>query len=147
MRQYSYSMEKVLEWRVSEEDVAMENFAVVLNKLKHEELILKELLIENENIKKESLVKKNIRELISHNLYKQRIDEKIDRQEALISGTRRELEVLRLELVEAQQDRKVMEKLKEKDFASYKDNEMLKQQKELDDMAVIRHSQGSVSEL
>jgi flagellar FliJ protein len=71
-------------------------------------------------------------------LYKQIIEDKIENQIEIIDKKSEELEERRLELVSAQKDRKIMEKLKEKDYISYLDNVRAAEQKQLDEMAVLK---------
>ena len=44
-----------------------------------------------------------------------------------------------MELVDAQKDRKIMEKLKEKDYENYKEKENLEEQKFLDEISVVKY--------
>ena len=55
-----------------------------------------------------------------------------------------ELEAMRLELVEAQKDRKIMEKLKERDYTDYQNEVKAVEQKQLDEMAVLKFKPGAL---
>lgn len=139
MKPYNFSLEKVLELRLNKEKSTMENFALVQNQLRQYKLGLESLILEVENIKIKTLKTRNIHELRVQNLYKQNIDEKIKSQNELIDRTSKTLEEVRLELVAAQKDRKIMEKLKEKDFTIYMDHMKVVEQKQLDEMAMIKY--------
>ena len=95
--------------------------------------------MEDEKIKKKILKLSSIQELKRQYLFKQKIEERIEKQIELIEKTKEELEVLRQELLEAQKDRKIMENLKERDYNSYKEELMRIEQKELDEVAVLRY--------
>lgn len=138
MRTYKFSMEKVLEWREDLEKTSMEKFATAQNDLHQEKLVLDNLIKEYEVVKEKTLRYKNINEMKQLQLYKQNIEDNIEYQNVVIAKKALALEKLRIELVEAQKDRKIMEKLKEKDFDSYQDNLRLEEQKFLDEMAVLK---------
>lgn len=72
-------------------------------------------------------------------LYIQKIEDKIQEQDGLIQETNEKLEDARLELVEAQKNRKIMEKLKEKDIDAYRHNINSAEQRELDEIAVLKY--------
>lgn len=138
MKAYSFSMEKVLEWRESIEKNSMEKFAVSQNELNQEKMILANLTKEYEIVKEKSLRCKNINELRQLQLYKSDLEDKIENQHEIIEIKTQELEQRRLELVSAQKDRKIMEKLKERDYSNYLEQVNADEQKFLDEMAVLK---------
>lgn len=137
MNSYKFSLEKVLEWRVDNEEIIAKGFAKLQNKLNNQEIVLSNLRSEDENIKKKILTVNNIYGLKQQYRFKQRVEENIEEQEVLIDKTRLEIEELRLDLLEAQKNRKIMEKLKENDYSTYKKNIMFIEQKELDEVGVL----------
>ena len=139
MKPYSFSMESVLEWRESIEKTSMEKYAAAQYELKHEIQVLEHLNKENEQIKEKSLSCKNIVEIRHLQLYKQTIDERIEAQIEIVEIKKDELENLRLDLIHAQKDRKIMEKLKEKDFSNYNEESKREDQKNLDEIAVLKY--------
>ncbi len=138
MRGYKFSLEKVLEWRENSEKDTAKVFASIQNELQYQQNGLNSLRLEDENIKKKILSLNNINELKQQYLFKQSIEEKIERQILLIDETSKKLEKQRLELLEAQKNRKIMEKLKEKDYNTYREDILYEEQKELDEMAVLK---------
>jgi flagellar FliJ protein len=136
---YKFSLEKVLEWRVDKEKAAAKEFLLLQKELDYQEATLNNLRLEDEKIKKKILKLSSIQELKRQYLFKQKIEERIEKQIELIEKTKEELEVLRQELLEAQKDRKIMENLKERDYNSYKEELMRIEQKELDEVAVLRY--------
>lgn len=135
---YKFSLEKVLEWRLNTEKETAKKFAIKQSELTYQEEVLNKLIDQYENIKKEVLKKINIRDLKQEHLLKQKIEDKIEEQIELIKNIEKQAEELRLELLEAQKNRKIMEKLKEKDYNKYMDHLMSEEQKHLDEMAVLR---------
>ncbi|MDR7869598.1 MAG: flagellar export protein FliJ [Tissierellaceae bacterium] len=139
MGAYKFSLEKVLEWRVDNEKIVAKSFSILQSELQYQKTALNNLMLEDENIKKKVLKLRNIHDLKHQYSYKQSVERKIEQQLDLIDKTNTELEKLRLELLEAQKNRKIMEKLKEKDYISYKEELIYKEQKELDEMAVLKY--------
>jgi len=135
---YKFSMEKVLEWRQGKEKSAMEKFAVVQDHVQQQKSILALIMSEFESTKEKCRKRNNIQEMRQQHYYKEAIEEKIEKQTDLIHQTTENLECMRLELVEAQKDRKIIEKLKEKDFSLYESNIKVVEQKELDEMATLK---------
>ncbi len=141
MKSYKFSMESILNLRENKEKNTMENLAKVQNQLEIQKDILNDLIMEEEKIKSNCTKFKDIHELRHHNLYKEEVEEKISKQDELIDKTNIKLEEVRRELIEAQKERKIMEKLKEKDMDNYINNMKHIEQKELDEIAVLKYAQ------
>lgn len=131
-------MEKILELRESREKNVMEEFALSQSELLHQKLILSNLNKQYDNAKEKSLASMDIYRLRQQDLYKRSLEDRIDKQEEIILHKTEELEKIRLDLVNAQKERKIMENLKEKDFGIYKENIKVLEQKELDEIAILR---------
>lgn len=136
MKAYSFSMEKILNLRETKEKDIIEDMGKIQRKLQVQKDTLNELKEDVENINKNSF--KNILDLQYQSLCKSKIREDIDRQTQIINLTNVKLEQTRRELIEAQKDRKVMEKLKEKDQEKYYEKIRYEEQKELDEIAVLK---------
>lgn len=131
-------MEKILEWRTDIEKTTMEEFATLQNDLQSEKHVLNGLQKQYANSKENNLRSYNVNELVHQQLYVQAIEEKIEEQTQVIYRKKHLVEESRLDLIAAQKDRKIMEKLKEKDQTNYIEDIKLMEQKELDEMAVLR---------
>lgn len=138
MKAYKFSMEKILEWRTDTEKTTMEEFATLQNDLQLEKLVLNGLQRQYAKSKENDLRNYNVNELVHQQLYVQAIEEKIEEQTQIIYTKKDLVEESRLELIAAQKDRKIMENLKEKDESNYLENAKNMEQKELDEMAVLR---------
>ena len=79
-------------------------------------------------------------ELQNHNNYLGVLKDRIIRQTAVIKKAEEYVEEKRLELVEAMKERKIMEKLKEKDRELFIKEEQLKEQKIQDEIVSYRYS-------
>ncbi|EDP69244.1 hypothetical protein CAT7_09390 [Carnobacterium sp. AT7] len=137
MTKYQFSMEKVLDWRSDTEEEKKKNLVQVQQSKQQQETILRRLIDENIKIKNDSLSTNRIDVLRRQNLYKDMIDEKIIHQKNVVNKAEKEVEVARIELMEAHKDRKVMEKLKEKEYTLTMEQEKQEEQKQLDEMATL----------
>jgi len=134
---YQFSMEKVLDWRSDTEEEKKKNLVQVQQHKDQQENILQRLIRENIKIKNDSLSTSRIDVLRRQNLYKNMIDEKIIHQKNIVNKAEKEVETARIELMEAHKDRKVMEKLKEKEYSFLMEQEKHEEQKQLDEMATL----------
>ena len=135
---YNFSMQRVLELKVNNEKTVMGKFANLQNELYQFKFILTSFINELEAFKVKGQRCTNINELKQQLFYKQNIEEKIKEQNEVINKISIQLEIVRLELVSAQKDRKIMEKLKEKDFIVYQEELKSMEQKELDEIAILK---------
>ncbi len=133
---YKFSMEKILNLREDKEQTVKEHMGLVQTKLHTEKTQLLNIKEEIDGLKKKTY--KGLLEMQSNNLYMENLYEKIQDQNKKIDETKKVLEDVRTELVAAQKDRKIMEKLKEKDFEKYRDRIKKAEQKELDEIAVLK---------
>lgn len=134
-------MESILNLRENEEKDTMENLVKVQNELETQKAILRDLIMAEEDARKNKSKCDDIHQLRHQNLYKEKLEEEIQRQDELIDTISLKFEEARLELIEAQKNRKVMEKLKEKDMEEYIADLRYVEQKELDEMAILKYTQ------
>jgi len=79
-------------------------------------------------------------DLQMHNNYLGVLKERIIKQDGVIKKAEELVEQKRLELVEAMKERKIMEKLKEKDYEIFVREEQIKEQKIQDETVSYRYS-------
>jgi len=115
----------------------MENFkkseyGKALNSYYEEENVLNQIEKTRESIlnnKNQDII--NIANLRMYNNYLKKIDLDIEEQKELVEVSRQQMEKSQKELVEAMKDKKVFEKLKEKDL-----KEFLKEEKKIEDKVI-----------
>ena len=134
---YKFSMEKILNLREKKEESIIEKMNLIRMKLEEQENFLNKLLKDSSNMKKEKYT--NILDLQYHNLRKSKIRDEIEMKNKIIAEINTELDDTRNELIEAQKERKIMEKLKEKDKENYNKEMKIIEQKELDEIAVLKY--------
>ncbi len=132
-------MEKVLDWRSDTEETKKKNLGDAEREKVQQDSLLKDMIQENIKIKNESLTTTRIDILRRQNMYKVMLDERIIQQKNQVEIAIKSVETARLELMEAHKEKKVMEKLKEKEFNLLASQEKSEEQKQLDEMATLSY--------
>lgn len=140
MNNYKFSMEKILNLRESQEKEKMEKMAFVQNELLMQNKELEDLLHAEKLAREEQKKVTNISDLKYKSMYCSKIKKDIQIQDKKIEKIRTKLDKKREDLISAQKDRKIMEKLKEKDKLKYITRIRQEEQKELDEIAVLRYN-------
>lgn len=140
MDNYKFSMEKILNLRESQEKEKMEKMAFVQNELLIQNKELEGLLYAQKLAREEQKKVTNIGDLKYKSMYCSKIKKDIKVQDKKIEKTKIKLDKKRKDLISAQKDRKIMEKLKEKDKLKYIARVRQEEQKELDEIAVLRYN-------
>lgn len=138
MTNYKFSMETILELRERTEKEEMEAMARIQNKLeieKYEKLQLDEEKLESQKAKR---LCQDFQQIRYYDLYLSKIDRELVDKTQKIEETEEKLEEQRDKLVEAQKDRKIMEKLREKEYEDYVQEIQRQEQMELDEIAVLK---------
>lgn len=131
-------MGKVLEYREGVEKDFIEKFSYKQNQLLSKQAELSNLLEEYKQTKKKTSSYKCISDMTREQLYRQQLADKISIQEKYLEQLSRELEQARDDLVNAQKDRKIMEKLKEKDYGKFQSQLKSIEQKDLDEVNTLK---------
>ncbi|MFL2100351.1 flagellar export protein FliJ [Desemzia sp. FAM 23991] len=139
MASQKFSMEKILDWRSDIEEMAKRTVGQVQVKIEAQKAVLEDLIRENTKIKNDQLTTTKINDLRHQQLYKALLDEKIIQQKNQLDLTQKELEDAQAKLVEAHKDKKVMEKLKEKELWSALELEKKEEQQQLDEIATLSY--------
>lgn len=135
---YTFKLEKVLSYKEDIENLKKAILGNINNKLSLEEEKLlnyndyKDKLI---NKKNEMEKKTDIRSLKLYNNHLTSISKSIKKQEKLIHNINLELEFAKEELLKAVKEKKILEKLREKDYNQFM-NEMEKKQEKIIDNIV-----------
>ena len=80
-------------------------------------------------------------DLQMHNNFLSYMKERLIKQDEAIKKAEEEVEKRRLILVEAMKERKILEKLREKDYETFKQEQLLAEQKIQDEIVSYRYSQ------
>lgn len=144
MQQYRFSMEKVLDWRADQEDAAQLVVKEKEDKVILEQQKLERLISESRRLKSENLFHNSIDHLKRHSLYKDLLDEKIIKQRLTLQKAEQELIQAKTDLQLAHKDKKVMQKLEEKELFRFKEVIKKKEQSQLDEISTLNYGRPSL---
>lgn len=134
---YKFSLQNVLDWRVDLEDEAKLELNQAKQELEKEERYLQQLIRENIQLKEKAALNKRVDVMRQDDLYRKVLNDKIIQQKLIVEQAENDVQRAEERLVEAYQEKKVMEKLKEKDQQEYVDEMNAIEQKNLDEFATI----------
>lgn len=136
MRDYQFKMEKVLEFKSSVEKTKVEDYARINIRLSREQEHLEDL--ETQYRERQKTTVQDVSGMKMQFLYREQLKSQMNTQKNKVEEITVSLEQARGKLVEARKDRKIMENLKEKDKEKFTQAVQLKEQKEMDDMTIMR---------
>jgi len=143
MKKFKFRLERVLETKVSEERQKKRELGEKLNQLSYEESVLDQLLKqieEHEKSQRHSIqVSSNAGYLLRQHRWQQELNKKKNEQIRTIARCENDVEKARVALMEATREKRVLEKLKEKQFEEYKKELNAEEQKVLDDIGSRNH--------
>lgn len=134
---YKFSLQNVLEWRKDQEDEAKLELIQAKNTLENENRYLTKLINENIRLKEKAALNKRVDVMRQDDLYREVLNDKIIQQKLIVEQTEHDVKRAEKELLKAHQDKKVMEKLKEKEEAEYYEEIESIEQKNLDEFATM----------
>lgn len=134
---YKFSLQNVLEWREGQEDEAKLDLIQAKNTLEQEQNYLQKLIRENIHLKETSMLNKRVDVMRQDDLYRKVLNEKIIQQKLIVEQTEHDVTLAERKLLKAYQDKKVMEKLREKEEEAYYAEIEANEQKNLDEFATM----------
>lgn len=140
MQNYQFSMDRILDWRTDQEEEARNHLTALQRQLKIEEDKLNQLLRESRKLKSGFSTSSGIDSFRRHDLYKDLLSDKIIHQKQQITQLTKKVQLAQEQLTQAHRDKKVMEKLEEKEFEQFKELQKKEEQKELDEISTLRYS-------
>lgn len=134
---YKFSLQNVLDWRHDKEDEAKLDLIQAKEHQYQEEQYLQQLIKENIRLKEKAAIERKIDVMRQQDLYKEVLDQKIIKQKLIVEQAADITRQKEDALLVAHQDKRVMEKLKEKEREEYFEKINLEEQKQLDEFATI----------
>lgn len=144
-KKFKFKLENILKLKQKKEDEEKEKLAQLFRKLEEEEEKLRKLQKEKADAvayikKKKSLGSLDIDELKMYQLHLEALEEKIENQKFYVEQAKKEVEKQRQVLIEATQERKTYDKLKEKQKTEFDKAAELEERKFIDEIATMRHA-------
>lgn len=143
MARFRYRMQNILDIKSKLEEQEKNNFATAQRKLVEEEDLLKAALGKREALAEEARQMRgaalNILELKENEYARKYADEQVKKQQLNVLVAEKNVEVARLKMQKAIQERKVHEKLKEHAFEEFLQEENATEIKEIDELTSYTH--------
>lgn len=139
MAKYQFSLEKVLDWRIDKENQAQMKVSHLEIQLVEEERTLERLLSESLKLKSARIFDGKVDQMRQQNLYEELTNQRIIKQKLVVNKCISQVEEAKAKLIEAHKEKKVLEKLKEKNHQTYIKEEQKFEQNQLDELAVLHY--------
>lgn len=140
LQNYRFSMDRILDWRSNQEEEAQNHLHALQNQLNQEKEKLNQLLKESRKLKSGFSTQSGIDTFRRHDLYKDLLNDKIVHQKQRIAQFEKKVSLAQDQLSQAHRDKKVMEKLEEKELAQFKEVQKKEEQKQLDEISTLQYS-------
>ena len=139
---FVFSLQTVLDYRKNIEEKILNEFSEKKRELELEELKLQNLIKERANLIGELRKMQNkslhVDDIARYVSYVEQVRENENKQNIIIAQVSEQLEAKRMELLDAVKKTKIMEKLKERHAEEYEDAQRAFEQKNSDEMAVLK---------
>jgi flagellar protein FliJ len=139
---FVFRLQSVLDYRKNIEEKILGEFSEKKRQLETEEFRLKNMITERENLIDELRKMQNVSlhadEIACYVSYIEQVRESEEKQKKVITDVQEQLEGIRKALLEAVRKEKVMEKLKERHAEEYEGAMRALEQKNSDEMSVLK---------
>ena len=146
MARFNYRLQGVLDLRLQQEEQVKMEFAHASKELNDQIDILNgyintrnEFIREGYELRSESIM--DVQKIMDNNYYQRQMDVIIQDQEVKVESYRAKFEVARMKLTKAVQERKMQERLKEKAFEQFMEEEKEAEAKEVDERTSFTYTQ------
>lgn len=145
MAKFKFKLQSVLELKIKNEDDEKRRFADVLQLQAREEEHMRQLQIKRERLIRELKAKQgaggiNVTELQMYSNGVERVKHEIINQELRLREVAMMVEEQRRRLIEATQEKKIYEKLRENQEKAFKDEEEYKEKLMIDELATLKYA-------
>lgn len=136
---YRFSLQNVLDWRNDQEYEAQLKLVNLKNELQQQKAYLQQLINENIRLKEKAALVRKVDVMRQQDLYKEVLDGKIIQQKLIVEQIENEVNKAEVALLNAHKDKKVMEKLKEKEYEKHRETVQAEEQSQLDEFSTITY--------
>ncbi len=146
MPQFNFRLQKVLDVRKYKEEVKKQELAALLLEYQKEQEFLNYLKFNQDKYQKELREKQvgalDVFELIFYYTYLFKLHQDIEQQINTLCKLQEQIDLKREEVIQAQKERKIVEKLKDKKWIDFKKELDLSEQKFLDEIGINKFVRG-----
>ena len=145
MARFRYQMQNILSIKEKLEEQEKQNFALMRRKLSEEEAVLEQLQKKREELAEESrrirTDKINVLKLKENEASRKYMEDQVKQQHLKVRIAEKNLESARIKMQRATQERKIHDKLKEKAFENFMQEESRNEAKEIDELTSYVYGQ------
>lgn len=136
---FNYSLQSVLDYKKQIEDFKKEDFATANNQLSKENHALETIAHTHQKVMENLTQKKQfkIQELRHYEQYMLNLENKMQEQKYIVNHCEEQRDEARIQLENAQKERKIMESLEEKELENFLKDIKQKEEKELNEIAIM----------
>lgn len=142
MEKFNFKLQKVLEFKETYEEKKKEEFSLELRNFYEQEKRLKELKDEKERTINNPPKFKMILDYQGFYRYLDLLDKRIEKQTQVLNEAKERVERARQELIKATKDKNIIEKLREKAYEEFWEEQNKKEQRFNDDYALYLYLRG-----
>lgn len=139
MEKFNFNLQRVLDYKISVEDIKKEEFVKSLKSYMYEEKVLKALYDNRKSAFEAVSSFKTSQEYQNYSRYIEYLNKKIENQIIKLKNSKEQLQKSKEELIKSTADRKILDKLKEKAKEEFEREENRKEQKLNDDFAMFSY--------
>ncbi|HAV43547.1 TPA: flagellar export protein FliJ [bacterium] len=148
MPRFKFKLERVFEVRKHKEELLKNELAAVRRDYTHEESIFRELIMEHrEHLdqirKRQTSPDISCEEMLWYYAYLKHLNNRIERQNVRLQELRRKIEEVKERLIKASQERRVLERLRERRLEEFKLEQEKIEQAFLDEIALSMYLRGA----
>ncbi|MCW2277941.1 flagellar export protein FliJ [Heliophilum fasciatum] len=148
MKRFQFRLQTALMVKTHQEEMVKREMQVQQQALEQQETLLAEIRQHMDsamqNVRNRSAVNIDVQERMMFVRYWQRMQAQEQRQLRQVDQEKQKLEAVRQRLIAAMQERKVLEKLREKHLTEYKKQMLEEEQIYLDELATMRHGRAEL---
>ncbi|HID95620.1 MAG TPA: flagellar export protein FliJ [Candidatus Latescibacteria bacterium] len=141
MKRFNFRLQKIMEFRQHKEEAGERELALAKTELGREETKLLRLNHKRDGCRKEILKKNNskvdVPEILVHYTYLSKLAKEISAQTIQVDKLKDNVEEKRRILLELFKEKKILEALRERDYASYRKDSEKKEQDQMDELASL----------
>lgn len=142
MKKHIFRLQKVLKAKKIKQDVEQRKLMSEQQKLREEQESLEQLnRLESQmmkDLKKQWLSRTKGHEIRNYHLYQYQVQKYVEQQETEVHEAHSKVEKQREVLIDAVKDKRILDKLKERDYKSYIRRQDSREQRQLDEISQIQ---------
>ncbi|MCX7710687.1 MAG: flagellar export protein FliJ [Clostridia bacterium] len=144
MAKFVFKFQPLLDLKTQMEDSLKNELGKAIQKLEQEKEVLRTMETEREECIRQFNEKSSqgivVERLKEYNLYISHLKERMEKQKENIKAAQKNVDKVREQLIKVVQERKMLDKLKEKKLEEYKKEQLVQEQKVIDEVVSFKYT-------